>query len=629
MDYRGYMKQKINYVQSSEEQTIVNLIRNVRMEEKLSLAELAMGLMSPSQLAKIERGERPFDKNVRDRILERLGMAKELYENLLDKRSYEEWELRKKILAAVRKKKNVEVLHLITEFENQLKENDKINRQFLFVMQGEIARQEGAPYEVIARYYQRAAELTIPEPETVWQKRRPLSVSEMNMLLEGISCKNGVEYFYKCRKLMEYVETGFYDNITKAKIYPKIAFCYLKKQLVLKLYWKEQDYTENLGLCDKAIEMLRDAGRTYYLVELLEMKIDILKELLKSEQIRRDKMETDFEESNKLLNLMKKLYTEYNVSIYMEDCTYLYQQNWVFRVSEVLKIRREMFGMTQEQLCDGICSVKTLRRAEKGQTDMQMETLQKLMSRLGLSGQMQWSKVITSNPKMIKRAEKIETLLNDLNLTLVREELEILKKHLMCDIPQNRQYILEKEAILGFLEEKIDSEEFVKKEKEALMCTLPVNNLLKRKHVYLTEGEIICIRNSWRGLDNKIKKEYIQLLLDLFEKCDLEGGLADVISSYEFVISGVVNELGNMGEHRRAVEIDKKTIADSLQCRRLWDLDYKLYDIIWNENKLLLSAGKKINKKITNENLMQCIAISHYLKQYFYENMYKSKLISD
>lgn len=171
MDYRGYMKQKINYVQSSEEQTIVNLIRNVRMEEKLSLAELAMGLMSPSQLAKIERGERTFDKNVRDRILERLGMAKELYENLLDKRSYEEWEFKKKILAAVRKKKNVEALHLITEFENQLKENDKINRQFLFVMQGEIARQEGAPYEVIARYYQRAAELTIPEPETVWQKK--------------------------------------------------------------------------------------------------------------------------------------------------------------------------------------------------------------------------------------------------------------------------------------------------------------------------------------------------------------------------------------------------------------------------------------------------------------------------
>lgn len=117
--------------------------------------------------------------------------------------------------------------------------------------------------------------------------------------------------------------------------------------------------------------------------------------------------------------------------------------------------------------------------------------------------------------------------------------------------------------------------------------------------------------------------------MDLFEQCDLEGGLADVISSYEFVISGVVNELGNMGEHRRAVEIDRKTIADSLQCRRLWDLDYKLYDIIWNENKLLLSAGKKINKKITNDNLMQCIAIGHYLKQYFYENMYKSKLIND
>ena len=312
------MKQTIKYEQSLEEQTIANLIRNVRKEQKISLAELAMGLMTPSQLAKIERGERTFDKNFRDRILERLGMAKELYENLLDNHSYEEWEFRKKILTEVRKKNKLEALHLIMEFEKLLKENDKINRQFLFVMKGEIARQEEMPCEVIARYYQRAAELTIPEPETVWQKKRPLSVSEMNMLLEGISCENGVKYFYKCRKLMVYVETGFYDNITKAKIYPKIVFCYLKKQLLLKLFWKEQDYTENLGLCDKAIEMLRDAGRTYYLVELLEMKIDILKEVLELEQIKWDEIETDFEESNKLLNLMKKLYTEYHVSIYME-----------------------------------------------------------------------------------------------------------------------------------------------------------------------------------------------------------------------------------------------------------------------------------------------------------------------
>lgn len=40
--------------------------------------------MSASQLAKIENGERPINKNIRDRLLERLGIAKELYENLLD-----------------------------------------------------------------------------------------------------------------------------------------------------------------------------------------------------------------------------------------------------------------------------------------------------------------------------------------------------------------------------------------------------------------------------------------------------------------------------------------------------------------------------------------------------------------
>lgn len=623
------MKQTIKYEQSLEEQTIANLIRNVRREQKISLAELAMGLMTPSQLAKIERGERPFDKNFRDRILERLGMAKELYENLLDNHSYEEWEFRKKILAEVRKKNKLEALHLIMEFEKLLKENDKINRQFLFVMEGEIARQEEMSGEVIAEYYQKAAELTIPDMEEVWQNKRLLSVLEINILLEKVFYENGVVFFYKCKKLMEYVETGFYDNITKAKIYPKIVFYYLSKQLNLKVRWDKKDYTENLGLCDRAIEMLRDTGRAYYLIELLEIKINIHSELKRHEKIKQTEKENDISETRTLLNLMKKLYIEYKISVYMEDCTYLYQQNWVFPVSEVIRTRREMLEMTQEQLCEGICSVKTLRRAEKNQTDMQMETLQKLMNRLGLSGQMQWSNIITSNPQIIKKTERIESLLNNQNLVEAREELEIIKKHLLFDIPKNRQYILEKEATINYFEGKISREEYAEKEEAALRNTLSAANLLNSKSVYLTELEIICIINSWKGLDNKIKKEYIRLLLDLYKKYELEEGIADAISSYQFVMSGVVNELGNLGEHRSAVEIDKKAIADSLRCRRFCDLDYKLYDILWNENQLQLSSGKKIDKKITNDKLMQCIIISRYLKQYFYENLYREKMFND
>lgn len=75
---------------------------------------------------------------------------------------------------------------------------------------------------------------------------------------------------------MEYIDTGYYDEIMKAKIYPKIVYYYLKKQILFKEYWNVETQTENLKIYEKAIDKLRDAGRTYYLVELLEIEIQIL-----------------------------------------------------------------------------------------------------------------------------------------------------------------------------------------------------------------------------------------------------------------------------------------------------------------------------------------------------------------
>lgn len=627
-NYRCGMKRNLYNMQSRENQDIANLIRNKRIEENISLTDLAMGLMSASQLMKIEKGERPLEKNVRDRFLERLGMAKELYENLSDNHAYEDWKFRKKILIAIRDKKNVEAGCLIAEYEKHLQENDKVNRQFLLVMRAELCRQEGGSKEVIKKYYQSAVQLTVPEVENIWIRKRPLSVLEINLLLETIFYENEVDFFHKSIILKDYVGTGFYDEITKAKIYPKIVFYYLKRQLLLKNYWKEQHYVANLQLCDQAIEVLRDAGRIYYLVEILEIKIDILRGIPNGSKEFKAKIMADIEETDCLLGIIKKLYVDYDVPVYMEDCTYLYQQNWVFRISDILRIRREMFEMTQEQVCEGICSVKSLRRAEKGQTDMQMETLQKLMNRLGLPGQMQWSRVITSDPKVIRMIEESVRNQNNRDFLLTRKQLEKVKMDISLHIPQNKQYIMEKEAVLDFNEGKISKEEFLRREKEALECTLHVKDLLSKKKVYLTEREVICIRNGWKGMELNMKRQYIHFLLDLYFNIAQDNDLTDVISGYEFVIQGAADELGNMGEHEWAIEIDRKSMKDSLFCRRMWGIDYKLYDILWNKNQILKEQGQNIDEKEMTEGLQNCITISHYLKRNYFEEFFKNKLIT-
>ena len=45
------------------------------------------------------------------------------------------------------------------------------------------------------------------------ERKRPLSVLEMNLLLETIIYGNNMDYLHKCRVLMEYIDTGYYDEI--------------------------------------------------------------------------------------------------------------------------------------------------------------------------------------------------------------------------------------------------------------------------------------------------------------------------------------------------------------------------------------------------------------------------------
>lgn len=618
------------YPQSEADQDFAKLLKNIRTEEKVSLDQLAMGLMSASQLVKIENGERPINKNIRDRLLERLGIAKELYENLLDLCDFEEWDYKKKILSAIQNKKIEDAYRLLKEYKAHLRENDRINHQFILAMWGEVLKQEGASKEKIAECYRKAVILTIPDAEKVWWEKRPLSVLEMNLLLETLVYGNETDDLYKYRLLMDYVDMGYYDEIMKAKIYPKIVYYYLKKQILFKEYWNVETQTENLKICEKAIDKLRDAGRTYYLVELLEIEMQI-SEIMSDDTFPEDfeKNETDRINAKELLSVIKNLYAEYKVPAYIQDCTYFYQQKWIFSMKDVLRTRREMFGLTQEQLCEGICSVKSLRRAEKGQTDMQRETLKKLLNRLGLSGQMQWSRLITSDREVIRMAEELADYINDRKFSVASKQLESLKARIDLDIPQNKQYFLEKQALLEFEQGKVTREEFVKMEKEVLECTLRAENLYRKENVYLTEQEITCIRNSWRGMEGKEKRELIDLIFRLYDNYALNNGLSQAISMYEFIAESAVNELGNNGEHVRAEEIDRKVIKASLSCRRIWDVHYNLYDILWNENEIMKKSGKRVSNDEMNTELKRCIMISHYVKRYFYENVYREKLAND
>ena len=79
----------------------------------------------------------------------------------------------------------------------------------------------------------------------------------------------------------------------------------------------------------------------------------------------------------------------------------------------ILKYYRKKFGFSQEQICDGICSVSTLSRIEKDNKDIDLIVIERLLGRIG------------------KNIDKFELILDNDNVERweLRKAIEISEKN--------------------------------------------------------------------------------------------------------------------------------------------------------------------------------------------------------
>ena len=634
---KKWIKQKnVLKVPLQSEQDFPVFLKRVRMESGVPEEVLAEGLMNVSRLSRIESGERTVCKTMRNCLLGRLGVAPDLYENLLDNEDYAEWVWQHQILCAIDQKAIQRAEQLLGEYKKQEPLHDKTKQQFCIMMNAEMMKQQGADRSVLGSLYEMAVCLTVPHVEQTYQEGTPeklLSVLEVNAILE-------YEYYWqsanntfaaKCRYWMTYVEDSLFDELSKAKIYPKIVWYYLRETLAENKTLDLTGLYDALQVCEQAVELLRDTGRAYYLTELLDSRKQILDEMIHKlvEYGRRREAERYkrlLQESTALEELLKNLYTTYDVPVYMQDCTYLYRQRWVFAIGDVLRIRRNMLGLTQEQVCEGICSVKSLRRAEKKQANMQREPLGKILMRLGLSKEIQKTALVTNDRSVLNLNNDLKNCRNNREPEKARGLLGRMKNKLCLKIPENVQFVLECEASLDLMEGRISENEFVERMDESLRCTLKAEKIYDVDEVYLTEMEMSCICNKAKEAGETGKRELIDFMLGFFEKFENKDILSEFISMYEFVMVSVTNELSSLGEYQLAAALDKKGLREVLRCRRLWVTNEFLYDLWWMDMQEKSATRQPIEKEKMTNDLIQCIITSHFCKRRYYERFYKDTI---
>ncbi len=214
----------------------------------------------------------------------------------------------------------------------------------------------------------------------------------------------------------------------------------------------------------------------------------------------------------------------------------------MYCVGEVIKKTREGLGITQEELCDGICSVETLSRIENGKRSPNRTNFQLLMERMGKCGEKYFPFIRSDDVSIMQEHEKVNRMLQKRQFEDVDFLLTYLEAKLDLTDNVNRQFILRSRSMNDYCLGRINEKEKRIMLMEALLCTIPsfdANNISKGIFTHY-EITIICnIATSYAEEGNfdiaikfltQIENYFANVSIDIEERATSESFMLAILS---------------------------------------------------------------------------------------------------
>lgn len=554
------------------------LLKSQLQISNVSIEKLSEGLCSPSMLSRICNGERTANKMMRDRLMQRLGLADDRNENFIFREEYEKWKIRQKIVVLINEEDLVAAEELLDTYEKDI--SNKVEQQFCQVMRIQILQVRETETEKIGKLYENALKLTVPHIDEKTVNELQLSAQELDLVLEYINYCHFDKLDSRCEELIEYVEKSAMDEQCVAKIMPKIVYYQCRKSHDMA----QVDYTFLLRKCNVAIECLRDAKRLFFLWELLQEREwlygKLTLDLMQREEYEKANIVTGLrEENNQWINAIKAMYLSCDIKAEMNNCCYLYLEKNTNCINDVVKRRRIMLGLTKKQLCEGICSEKTIGRLENAGGKTQLLIVKELFERLNMSGEYQRQDIVTGKPEAYQILEKIVKYGNDRDYGAALIELEKLEKVIPMEVILNKQYIRRQRAVTGYQKGLYTQKNALKELKEALSLTVSYEMVENCETPYLTRGEMTCIQNMAFVQGKNKLNAYYELAAKICDQYERNDAISQNITMYEFVMSAFASVLGNIGEYEKSDILSNKIIRECVRCRRFGTIASNIYSI--------------------------------------------------
>lgn len=438
---------------------IGSILSNLIEESGLTLFHLSQGLCSASQLTKITQNQLHTDYFVLDRLFARLGKSTDQFKYVLPHECYELYKLQYLIQKRICQKNLCDAEKLLSEYEYKKHAKKPLHKQFIHQERAQISWIRKGDIAEILVHLNTAIEQTMPLEGAV-KSETALSAEELKLLLfrwevcMGTYLERGIE---ELKETFEYVRQKKIEAEELVRVFP---------YAVLLLGMADEKETDGIPLeplTKQALSMLREEGKIQYMPEILEQYANLLEKRQGGQQF----IKTLRRERSSLLAV------EREHQIYIEKYRLFQHIARIFEVDyELLKKTRIAAGMTQEELCEGICSQETLSRIESGHRSPRGTKLHEMMERMQRRGSWVSTMITTEEYEVFQIKKQLARALRRTEFEEAEKIITELEQRLDCSLPYNEQYIQAERIKILYYKKQYDWETCLEKLRKALCVTL-------------------------------------------------------------------------------------------------------------------------------------------------------------
>lgn len=259
-----------------------------------------------------------------------------------------------------------------------------------------------------------------------------------------------------------------------------------------------------------------------------------------------------------------------------------------YRLGDIVRMTRKSLSITQEQLCEEICSTETLSRIENGNQNPNRDTYELLMGRMGRFRERAYSMLSLSDFKVLEKMKQFEDHIKLYEFEKAEDTLREIKRTI-GDSVLDQQFLIRAENLVNYNLQRSSAEEYLQGFERAIKLTIPRYGSISLANWPLSFNEAMLLINISVAYSEKgdclkaievINDAYYamkQSYMDEQQRAILQVTIVNNLSKW----------YGLIGQHDKAIEIANEGILICKKNKLGNALPNLLYSVAWNKEKLI------------------------------------------